>query len=58
MLDEEGDADTVDGTAVDVLVDLRSLVGKVDVVPGIFIIYRKRKNPTVFYLSTPCLMMK
>ena len=38
LLDEEGDADTVDGTAVDVLVDLRSLVGKVDVVPGIFIV--------------------
>ena len=33
MLDQKGDADAVNGTAVDVLVDLRSLVGKVDVVP-------------------------
>ena len=33
LLDEKGDADTVYSTPVDVLVDLRSLVGKVDVVP-------------------------
>ena len=33
LLDQKGDADAVNGTAVDVLVDLRSLVGKVDVVP-------------------------
>jgi len=32
LLDEEGDDDTVDGTAVDVLVDLGTLVGKVDVI--------------------------
>jgi len=33
LLYEQGDDDTVDGTAVDVLVDLGTLVGKVDVVP-------------------------
>ena len=33
LLYEQGDDDTVDGTAVDVLVNLGSLVGKVDVVP-------------------------
>ena len=38
LLDEERDADTVHGAPVDVLVDLRSLVGKVDVVPWICIL--------------------
>ena len=33
LLNEKGDADTVHSTPVDVLVDLRSLVGKVNVVP-------------------------
>ena len=32
LLDQERDADAVDGAAVDVLVDLGSLVGEVDVV--------------------------
>ena len=34
LLNEKGDADTVHSAPVDVLVDLRPLVGKVDVVPS------------------------
>ena len=58
LLDEKGDADTVHCASVDVLVDLRSLVGKVNVVPS-----KKGFRIDIFtenlnHLSTPCLMMK